>query len=972
MALQCSHCGRTLDFSGDAPSFCAYCGRPLTAAALHPDAARPGERTQSYVAATSEEEHDPERTYPAETQFRAPAELEPTEIGPYRILRRIGRGGMGTVYEAEDSRTQRRVALKLIARSYADNQDAAARFRQEGHLAGRIDHPRCVFVYEADEFQGRPYIVMELMTGLTLSDYVRKHGPLSPEDAVTRILDVIDGLREAHRLGLIHRDVKPGNCFLDDEGRVKIGDFGLSKSISGELKTGTGSDPNRAALTRTGAFLGTPLYAAPEQVKGDGVGQQADVYAVTATLHFLLTGRAPFESDADAMATLARIASEDPLPPRNLNPEISRGLERVLLRGLARDRKRRYRNLDALRLALQPFLPRRVAIVGLGLRLGAYFLDAYVVLAVLNSIALVGAFFIARALYTDVGSWDDEIIYLSANLPVLTHLLSCLATVLYFAVPEKLFGCSFGKWLLGLRVYQADRARPPRWGQALGRTLAYFWLINLLAFLGDLVLPREPFDPRVPIEKQSDLVRESLEFHTFLLPLISLGVGYALMASTMRRHNGYRGLHEWMSGTRTVRTPIAHRTTGLDVAKQADPLEVFEPQGLPAAIGPYQVRGAVVWQPEHQIIVAEDGRIHRAVWIWRRPESEPDLSATRHQVDRPTRWRWLAEAVDGAMRWDAFLAVPGQPFVRVVEKMGAAPWSEARRVVDALVRELAAGRGDGTLPPRISLAHLWFRDDGGVQVLDMPIASAALRLPQFDPREDWGPFLYQVCQAVLEGRLPSELTPVPIQAAIPVHARKLMDRLAGFAPSYLDLAEFQVDLAATEDAVTEVSGFRRLALLMLQGFGTVLLVATPSIGLDALARFTDLGKAVDRTTLVNLQPFVWLLVPSLWAAATRGGLSYRLVGLALRRKDGTSAGRWRCAVRTFVVLAPIVLTFLPTVLIDRPRVPASSGAGLSPTTVRFTLEIVQAAAIVLSMVVIARRPHRAWHDALVDTVVVPR
>src|SRR5207249_7069299 len=217
-----------------------------------------------------------------------------------------------------------------------------------------------VFILAADEEMGRPYIVMELMPGSTLKDLVETQGPLPPEQAVVKILDVIDGLREAHRLGVVHRDVKPSNCFLEADGRVKIGDFGLSKSLVGT-----------AQLTRTGTFLGTPLYASPEQIRRDPVDPQTDIYSVAATLYFLLTGQAPFETN-DAAATMARIVA-DPAPSvRSLRPEISPALDRVLLRGLERTKERRWRNLDEFRAALLPFVPGRLGIGSMGIRFGAF------------------------------------------------------------------------------------------------------------------------------------------------------------------------------------------------------------------------------------------------------------------------------------------------------------------------------------------------------------------------------------------------------------------------------------------------------------------------------------------------------------------------------------------------------------------------------------------------------------------------
>jgi serine/threonine protein kinase len=146
---------------------------------------------------------------------------EPLVIGGYRLIRPIGGGGMGKVYEAEEPDGGRRVALKLIAREYRSSRETVERFRREGRLASQITHPRCVFVLAADEEAGQPYIVMELMSGATLKDLVDQRGPLPVPEAVVKILDVIDGLREAHRLGVIHRDVKPSNCFLEPNGRVK-------------------------------------------------------------------------------------------------------------------------------------------------------------------------------------------------------------------------------------------------------------------------------------------------------------------------------------------------------------------------------------------------------------------------------------------------------------------------------------------------------------------------------------------------------------------------------------------------------------------------------------------------------------------------------------------------------------------------------------------------------------------------------
>ena len=239
---------------------------------------------------------------------------------------------MGSVHEAEEEVSGRRVALKLIASEFTASSMAVERFLQEGRLASVLAHPRCVFVLAADQADGWPYIVMELMPGHTLKDLVESQGPLPQGDALLKIMDVIEGLQEAHRLGVIHRDVKPSNCFLDLENRVKIGDFGLSKSL-------VAADSN---LTRTGSFLGTPHYASPEQIKGELIDERSDLYSVAATLFYLLTGKPPHDAN-DPTVALARIVSESARPIRSLRPEVWSALDQVVLRGLERDRRRRYR-----------------------------------------------------------------------------------------------------------------------------------------------------------------------------------------------------------------------------------------------------------------------------------------------------------------------------------------------------------------------------------------------------------------------------------------------------------------------------------------------------------------------------------------------------------------------------------------------------------------------------------------------------
>ncbi|HEY2909087.1 MAG TPA: serine/threonine-protein kinase, partial [Gemmataceae bacterium] len=287
MLVTCPRCKRSLSTAdGDGPpAFCMYCGQKIREST---DPVPGGMLTASHVPFTDNPEEDA-------------AEPPPSEVGGYRLLRFLGSGGMGAVYEAESAGGQH-VAVKLLSSRLAASPASVERFRQEGRLASQLSHPRCVFVLAADTEAGRPYIVMELMPGRTLKDLVDKTGPLPPHDAIAHILDAIDGLAEAHRLGVLHRDIKPSNCFLTADDRVKVGDFGLAKSLAAE---------DDRHITHTGAFLGTVLFASPEQIRGEPLDYGSDVYAICATLYYLLQGEAPYQHES-VTAALAKAISEPP------------------------------------------------------------------------------------------------------------------------------------------------------------------------------------------------------------------------------------------------------------------------------------------------------------------------------------------------------------------------------------------------------------------------------------------------------------------------------------------------------------------------------------------------------------------------------------------------------------------------------------------------------------------------------------
>jgi len=287
------------------------------------------------------------KTQPAGTSSRGlpqPGDL----FGHYKVLSLLGQGGMGAVYEAQDTETGRRVALKVLGQAL-DSPEARERFFREGRSAASINHPNSVYVFGTEEIAGTPVISMELVPGGTLQDLVRTHGPLPPTEAVNAVLQVIEGLQAAQRVGILHRDVKPSNCFVSTGGNVKVGDFGLS--ISSMVRT-------EPALTATGAFLGTPTFSSPEQLRGDELNARSDMYSVGATLYFLLTGRSPFDGK-NVVQLLATILERRPVSPRQLRQSVPKGLASVVMRCLEKRPEDRYRSYEELARALAPYGPLR-------------------------------------------------------------------------------------------------------------------------------------------------------------------------------------------------------------------------------------------------------------------------------------------------------------------------------------------------------------------------------------------------------------------------------------------------------------------------------------------------------------------------------------------------------------------------------------------------------------------------------------
>lgn len=253
------------------------------------------------------------------------------DFAGYELLDEIGRGGMGVVFRARQIRPNRVVALKVIREGRFAAGVELQRFRTEAEAAATLDHPGIVPIYEVGEAEGRHYFSMAYVAGCNLAERLRE-GPLDDRQAAEMLLKIADAMAHAHRRGVVHRDLKPGNVLLDEAGEPRLTDFGLAKRI----KEDTG-------LTVTGQILGTPSYMAPEQANGeiDRIGPHTDVYALGALLYEMLTGRPPFRG-VGPLETLWLIRQQDPVEPRRLRPTIDQNLQTICMTCLARDPCRRY------------------------------------------------------------------------------------------------------------------------------------------------------------------------------------------------------------------------------------------------------------------------------------------------------------------------------------------------------------------------------------------------------------------------------------------------------------------------------------------------------------------------------------------------------------------------------------------------------------------------------------------------------
>ncbi|MCI0685315.1 MAG: serine/threonine protein kinase [Gemmataceae bacterium] len=268
---------------------------------------------------------------------------EPDELGPYRILRVLGHGGMGVVYLAEDPKLQRRIALKVMHPRHAGQAQARLRFLREARTQAALEHEHIVAIYHVDEDNGVPFIAMPLLRGETLADRLKRERTLPLGEALRIGREIAEGLAAAHRQGIVHRDIKPSNIWLEGQrARAKILDFGLARAAE------TSDD---SQITYTGAVLGTPAYMSPEQARGGRVDGRSDVFSLGVVLYQAITGELPFKGST-TFAILSALALDEPMPPHNLNNDVPAWISDAIVKMLAKKPDDRCHSASAVALLL--------------------------------------------------------------------------------------------------------------------------------------------------------------------------------------------------------------------------------------------------------------------------------------------------------------------------------------------------------------------------------------------------------------------------------------------------------------------------------------------------------------------------------------------------------------------------------------------------------------------------------------------
>ena len=428
----------------------------------------------------------------------------------FEVQRALGRGGMGEVYLARDRSLDRLVAIKVLPDELAGQAELQQRFVREAQAQARLSSPHVVAIY----FIGRTsnpsslYFAMEYVEGESLEATIESGQPLDPETARRWMVDVVRGLRDAHRAGIVHRDIKPSNLLRDAHGTVKLVDFGLAKPI----------DDGDKKITRDGVLLGSPLYLSPEQARGDAVDHRADMYSLGCTFYHLLKGSPAFDGPTP-LAVVTRHVADPPPRVREQLPHAPPALAAIVQRLLSKTPADRYATHDELLAALDAAAPETTELAGFWTRGAALIFDGSLTLALLVVCGLLSQLWVGVVL-------------------LLVYMTALHATT----------GQTLGKFLLRIRVVSLTGGALG-WQRAILRTVASLWMPGVVALLLTAISVLERLSGRFAATYQEELlpVRVGMSAGTGLLVLLYSG---GLMLAAFQRDK--RAFHDLFAGSRVV------------------------------------------------------------------------------------------------------------------------------------------------------------------------------------------------------------------------------------------------------------------------------------------------------------------------------------------------------------------------------------------------------------------------------------
>ena len=869
------------------------------------------------------------------------AELAPGEsLGSYEIVRLLGKGGMGVVYEANDRTTGRRVALKVLAEA-ADSSGDRERFLREGRLAAQVSHPNSVYVFGTEEIDGIQVIVMELLPGGTLEDRLRKSGPLSAVEAVEAALQIIAGLEGAEAKGVLHRDIKPANCFVDSDGTVKIGDFGLS------ISTLPQAEPR---LTAKGTLMGTPAFSSPEQLKGEELDVRSDIYSLGASLYWLLTGQTPF-SGGNVVEQIASIMGEAPPSPVKLRPELPAGLAKVILRCLEKNPDARYSDYAGLTKALSPFGATLLHAAPPGRRFVAGFLDFLVAFTLF--LPFQAGSFVSSPPFTKPEEDAARIV----------------VALVYFTLLEGFGGMSLGKALIGLRVVTVD-GRPAGLVRAAVRAVVFLLFLQVpWAVVGAASgLDAEPaFFNSVAGEPVFWLFSIYTE-HPYHLVALLLAVG---LFATARRANGLAGLHDLASATRVVRDQAEIGRVENDLVEERVELPLPHQQ-----LGPYELISELEVTDDEHLFVGYDRLLDRKAWIHVIPYGTPAVPPQRRDASRVSRLRWLNGEREAERCWDAYEWEEGATLDSILHKRH--PWAAVRYWLFDLAKELEATEQEEGFPVRLDSARIWITASGTAKLLDFTPSTGANQVSDKAEEVDFEAaqkHLYRHAFSALNG------PPGPIygealgpRVPLPLHAQRLMGELehSGFS-SPSTLRERLQAILSRRPSVP-----RRLRLAHFACWSFVPVIVATLFLADAIIDSTR-GEGPPVAFMAIMIPTAigafWgiLAIPSMVTATIfRGGMLFRLTGIALVGESGRVVGRGRAFVRSVIawsaVLAAFSVTWFASPTFSSQRLVSQDAAAVVAIAFLVALPLVHIAGSIWAIVT----PERGAQDRIARTYLVPR